>query len=92
MAENDIADAKWIAVIARGIAYLCLKEAEKNGSFKGVLDRVDFMESLGLPLADAAKAVGSSKASVDELRRVARVKKSGGKNGKSKSKSKSKRK
>lgn len=73
------------AGIGKALAYLCMKAAEKEGSFDGVLDRVDFLEGIGLPSADAAKAAGSSKASVDELRRLARNKKAT-KNGKAKKK------
>ncbi len=63
------AEATWLPVVGRALAYLCMKEAERTKKFDGVLDRVDFLEALGLPLADAASAAGSSKASVDELRR-----------------------
>ena len=66
-------------VIGRTLAYLCMKEAERNKKFDSVLDRVDFLEALGLPPADAASAAGSSKASVDELRRQQRNRKANGK-------------
>jgi hypothetical protein len=56
-----------------------MKEAERTKKFDGVLERVDFLEALGLPLADAAKAASSSKASVDELRRQQRIRKANGK-------------
>jgi hypothetical protein len=89
MADKDQAastEATWLPVIGRTLAYLCMKEAEGEKKFDGVLERVDFLESLGLPPADAAKAAGSSKASVDELRRLQRNKKAA-KNGKAKKKS-----
>lgn len=63
------AEAMWLPVIGRTLAYLCMQEAERAKKFDGVIDRVDFLEALGLPPADAASAAGSSKASVDELRR-----------------------
>jgi hypothetical protein len=82
MADKDdpaSADIIWLPVIGRTLAYLCMKETEKSKPFNTLLERVDFLESLGLPLVDAAKAVGSSKASVDELRRQQRNRKTNGK-------------
>ena len=57
----------------------------ESGTFNNLLDRVNFLENFGLPSADAAKAAGSTKASVDVLRRRARKKKAG-KNAKAKKK------
>ena len=71
--------AIWLPVIGRSLAYLCMKETETSKAFNTLLERVDFLESLGLPLVDAAKAVGSSKASIDELRRQQRNRKTNGK-------------
>jgi hypothetical protein len=73
------AEATWLPVIGRTLAYLCMKEVERTRKFESVLDRVDFLEALGLPLLDAARAAGSSKASVDELRRLQRNRKPNGK-------------
>jgi hypothetical protein len=77
--DEASAEAVWLPVIGRTLAYLCMKEAERTRKFEGVLERVDFLEALGLPSADAAEAAGSSKASVDELRRIARNRKANGK-------------
>jgi|GEM_PF-3278400 len=77
--EAASAEATWLPVIGRTLAYLCMKETERAKKFDTLLDRVDFLESLGLPLEDAAKAAGSSKASVDELRRRQRNRKGNGK-------------
>lgn len=77
--EAASAEAVWLPVIGRTLAYLCMKEAERTSKFNGVLERVDFLEALGLPSGDAAKAAGSSKASVDELRRRAGNRKTNGK-------------
>ena len=77
--EAASAEATWLPVIGRTLAYLCMKEAERGKKFDGVLDRVDFLEALGLPPTDAASAAGSSKASVDELRRQQRNRKANGK-------------
>lgn len=69
-------ETNWSEVIAKCLAYLCLNtdEAKKK---TGVLDRVEFLERLGLPIASASLLVGSTPASVRELQRVARNKKSG---------------
>lgn len=73
--DADPAEATWLPVIGRTLAYLCMREAERQKKFDNVLDRVAFLEGLGLPSADAAQAAGSTKASVDELRRLQRNKK-----------------
>jgi hypothetical protein len=82
--EDDKAEAGavWLSAIAKSIAYLCLKSAEAEGKFKSLLDRVDFIEAIGLPTTDAAKVCGSTKASVDEIRRRLGRKKKAVKNGK----------
>ena len=77
--EPASAEATWLPVIGRTLAYLCMKEAERAKRFDTMLDRVDFLESLGLPLVAAAEAAGSNKASVDELRRRQRNRKGNGK-------------
>ena len=76
--EAVSAEAVWLPVIGRALAYLCTKEAERTKKFESVLARVDFLEALGLPIADAAGTAGSSKASVDELRRQQRNRKANG--------------
>lgn len=75
----DQADNKWLAVIGKTLAYLCLQEAQRKdpGKFGTVAQRVEFLEGFGLSLDDAAAAAGTSAASVRELRRQARA---GGKN------------
>jgi hypothetical protein len=85
MANKDdaaSAEATWLPVIGRTLAFLCMQAVDEQKKFASVLERVDFLEGLGLPPADAARAAGSSKASVDELRRLARNRKAG--NGKAK--------
>ena len=85
MADHDDAQALWLPVIGKALAYLCLQDAVKRDpdKFDSVLKRVEFLENLGLRQDDAAEAAGSSAGSVRELRRL---KKSGGKvsNGKKK--------
>jgi hypothetical protein len=82
MTDEDIAQATWLPVIGKALAYLCLQEAQKRepGKFDTVLKRVKFLQGLGLSQADAAHAAGSSAASVQVLHSQAKSKK-GGKNG-----------
>jgi hypothetical protein len=74
MAEASRDYATWLPVIGRSLAYLCLDIARQRepDRFKEVLDKVEFLEGLGLPQADAAEAAGSTAESV----RVARYNKS----------------
>jgi hypothetical protein len=74
MADKDSEYATWLPVIGRSLAYLCLDVARKRepDKYKEVLDKVSFLEGLGLPQADAAEAAGSTAESV----RVARYNKS----------------
>jgi hypothetical protein len=78
---NDAEETIWTAVIARSLAFLCLdKAAEKDREkYRETLPRVDFLEALGLPAKDAAVGAGSTLASVNELKRLRRNKKSNGK-------------
>jgi hypothetical protein len=80
--DKPVGDATWIAVIGRALSYFALHTKNKETPFKTVVEKVDFLEGLGLPLAAAAEVAGTSKASVVELRRVQK----GKKNAKTKSK------
>jgi hypothetical protein len=66
MAEKSPDYATWLSVIGRSLAYLCLQAARKNEptKYKEVLEKVDFLEGLGLPAKDAAEAAGSTAESV----------------------------
>lgn len=79
---NEGHDPNWSAVIARCLAYLCLKNSEYRD--KSTLEQAAFLEKLGLPMHDRAGVVGSTPASLRELARQARSKKGGKKNGKGK--------
>jgi hypothetical protein len=70
MADESTEYATWLPVIGRSLAYLCLDIARRRDpdKFKEVLDKVKFLEGLGLPQDDAAEAAGSTAESV----RVAR--------------------
>ncbi|MBU0705267.1 MAG: hypothetical protein KKC18_15565 [Chloroflexi bacterium] len=77
---NGEQDANWSAVIARCLAYLCLKNSEYRD--KSTLEQAAFLEKLGLPIHDRAGVVGSTAGSLRELARQARRKKGGKRNAK----------
>jgi len=62
-------EATWLPVIGKALAYLCLQEAQRKEPhrFDSVLKRVKFLQDLGLSRGDAAKAAGSSAASVQVM-------------------------
>lgn len=68
--ESDPSTPDWMAVIARCLAYLSLRQAqiERPQDFQGVLEKVNFLEGLGLPQEEAALAVGSTLNSVQVMR------------------------
>jgi len=68
-------DSPWLSVIGKSLAYLCLDRATERDpdKFSEVLNRVGFLQGLGLPEKDAAEAAGTSIASVRELRRRKRA-------------------
>lgn len=67
------ADTKWLAVIGRALAYLCMKHTAGEG--KSLQQNAKFLEDLGLNRADAAAILGTTPASITELHRQARNKK-----------------
>lgn len=85
MAEQNDAQATWLPVIGKALAYLCLQEAERKQpkKFDSTLKRVKFLEGLGLTRQHAAEAAGSSAESVRVLHHR---QKGGRKNGKAKKK------
>jgi hypothetical protein len=72
-------DEAWLSVIAKSLAYLCLKQAEKDDAKKmaGLINKVRFLKGLGLSQNAAAEAVGSSPASIAEMIRQEGKKKGG---------------
>jgi hypothetical protein len=70
---NNSENVEWSAVIARCLAYLCLKNSKFADA--SLLEQANFLEKLGLPLEDRAGVVGSSAASLRELARQAGTKK-----------------
>jgi hypothetical protein len=65
------ANLDWTEVVARCLAYLCLN-SDEGKKHQGVLDKVDFLTRLGVPLSEAASICGSTLASVKELQRLAK--------------------
>ncbi len=78
----DEEEMNWLAVIARCLAYLCLKDSRYKD--RSVLEQAQFLEKLGLPLEERAGVVGSTAASLRELSRQAKARKGTGRNGKAK--------
>ena len=70
---NNPENVEWSAVIARCLAYLCLKNSKFADA--SLLEQSSFLQKLGLPLEDRAGVVGSSAASLRELARQAKAKK-----------------
>lgn len=81
MKANDEENSKWLAVIGRALAFLCLAQADLRD--KDLATQGQFLESLGLSRKEAAALLGTSYASLTELLRLA-SKKKGGKRGRTK--------
>lgn len=81
--DASSSETDWMAVIGRSLAYLSLRQAqaERPHAFEAILDKVQFLEALGLSLHDAAVAVGSTLNSVQ----VMKSRSKGAKRGKEKS-------
>lgn len=71
---------KWLAVIGRCLAYLCLKNSKYAD--KPLSEQSEFLGKLGLPLEDRAGVTGSTTASLYEMERRTKAKKGGKKSGK----------
>ena len=77
MADTGSEMEKIGTVIARSLAFLCLKNSDvKEGT---LLEQANFLSGLGLPYADAAGMLGSTVASLNELARQAKKGKASGK-------------
>lgn len=74
MTAGDDGFDRWLPVIGKSLAFLCLREAMRSdpNKFDSVLAKVRFLEGLGLDRNDAAEAAGSSAESVRELHRRSR--------------------
>jgi hypothetical protein len=63
-------EPNWLAVIARSLALLALRQVQQDrpSEIGNVLAKADFLESLGLPAGEAARAVGSTQHSIQVMR------------------------
>jgi len=68
MADPKDADAIWLPVIGRALAYWCLNNAHQTKPFTDVLGKVKFLTDMGLPDADAAYVAGSNPKSVQVMK------------------------
>ncbi len=66
--QNDV-EADWLAIIGKSLAMLVLHAEEQNNA--SLTKKADVLLGLGLTYRDAATMLGSSEASLRELRRVA---------------------
>jgi hypothetical protein len=82
-------DQNWLPVIARALAYLCMRSEERKGA--GIQENAEFLENLGLSRADAAAMLGTTSASITELHRRVRKNKRGKRGQKNQKKKKSSR-
>jgi len=76
-------------VISRALAFLCLQQT--NAREGTLLEKARFLSGLGLPYADAAEMLGTTKASIDELERRAKNAKGKNRGKEAKGKAKTKR-
>lgn len=82
---DDLNEALWLSVIGKALAYLCVQHVSQNdpGRVGSLLDKVQFLEGIGVPKGDAALILGSTSASVATLQSR---KKKGATNGRKKAK------
>jgi CRP-like cAMP-binding protein len=79
LANGESANEKWLPVIGRALAYLCLKASQSEQM--SIADKAHLLEAIGVDRKDVAEMLGTTYASVSELLRLARNKKRGGKSG-----------
>jgi hypothetical protein len=78
----DVEEAKWLAVVGRCLAYLCLKNSD--AATQGVREKALFLEKLGLDIEDQAGLVGSTPESLRVMASRAQNKRGGKRRGKDK--------
>lgn len=83
MAE-ELDRTAWLPVIGKALAYLCVQHVSQNDPERvgSLLDRVKFLEGIGVPKGDAALILGSTAKSVSTLE----SRKRGASNGRKKTK------
>ena len=82
---EDLNGTPWLSVIGKALAYLCVQHVSQNDPERvgSLLDKVKFLEGIGVPKGDAALILGSTTASVATLESR---KKRGASNGRKKTK------
>jgi len=68
---------KWIPVIARSLAYLCVQVGELKE--KGLAEKATFLEAAGVDRKDVAAMLGSTYGSITEILSKAKREKKGDK-------------
>lgn len=69
MSNSDDSTGVWLPVIGRALAFLCMQHFPRENGDLSVMEKVKFLESLGIPEAEAAVTAGSNLASVRVMRR-----------------------
>jgi hypothetical protein len=59
----------WLSVIGKALAYICVNHVTQNDPERvgNLLDKVKFLEGIGVPRGEAALILGSTAASVATL-------------------------
>jgi hypothetical protein len=70
VASIDSNQTDWLEVIGKALGFLCVQELARRDPERvgSVLQKVDFLEGLGIPQRDAAVMVGSTADSVRVMR------------------------
>jgi hypothetical protein len=81
---EELDDTAWLPVIGKALAYLCVQHVSQNDPERvgSLLDKVKFLEGIGVPKVDAALILGSTAKSVATLE----SRKRGANNGRKKTK------
>jgi hypothetical protein len=66
MSKDSEKEVNWNAVIGRSLAYLSLKNSDLKEAT--LVDQAEFLRGLGLPVKECAAILGSSEASINQLR------------------------
>lgn len=68
MATNSqLQDVDWVAVTARALAFLCVRQAQVDG--ESLVEQATFLERFGIPRAEAATILGTTQKSLTEMER-----------------------
>lgn len=72
-------ETPWLEVIGKALAYLCVQQVAQNDPKRvpDVIAKVKFLESIGLPTAEAAKLLGTTANSVKTNERQREKRESG---------------